>query len=273
MTDGLLDPEKKERLIANRFVNTQGGKNNNRGLDEYVELLNRDSKVACPGYQTKESILAHSTEYPHLINYAKHFESISQLGKDFTSYHHMLRMGENEDGDKAAFRKWFSYIGELRSLVPQTSMLALSATCTWKISKRVWKVLNLKEDTLQIRMSPDKISIKLAVHKISNTLEMSMSWIVDGLPTDTFPRTLNCHNITGCHSVILYGVPSKLIDIVQEIGRVGRDGTSSVALLLYNSYHLSKCDEDVNHVYKTTECQRLALLKGFLTWSYIQAYQ
>lgn len=50
MTEGLLNKELKERLTANRFINLQGGKNNNMALDEYVELLNRDSKIACSGF-------------------------------------------------------------------------------------------------------------------------------------------------------------------------------------------------------------------------------
>lgn len=60
MTEGLLNKELKERLTANISINLQGGKNNNMALDEYVELLNRDSKIACSGFQTKESIIAHS---------------------------------------------------------------------------------------------------------------------------------------------------------------------------------------------------------------------
>lgn len=45
-------------------------------LDEYVELLNRDSKNACSGFQTKESIIAHSKEFLHIINSTKHFDAI-----------------------------------------------------------------------------------------------------------------------------------------------------------------------------------------------------
>ena len=74
LTEGVLDEDLKERLIANRSVNLQGGKNNNMALDEYVELLNRESKIACSGYQTKESILRHSKEFPHIVNYVKHFD-------------------------------------------------------------------------------------------------------------------------------------------------------------------------------------------------------
>lgn len=77
LVSGLLSPQQTERLIANRFVNVQGGANNNIALDEYLEMLNRDSKIACRGHQTKESILKHSKEYPLLVEMTKHVEKIS----------------------------------------------------------------------------------------------------------------------------------------------------------------------------------------------------
>ena len=40
---------------------------------------------------------------------------------------------------KQASRKWFAHIGELRSLFPRASVVALSATSTVKIQKRVAK--------------------------------------------------------------------------------------------------------------------------------------
>lgn len=50
MIEGLFNKELKECLIVNRFINLQGGKNNNMVLDEYVEFLNRDSKIVCFGF-------------------------------------------------------------------------------------------------------------------------------------------------------------------------------------------------------------------------------
>ena len=54
--------ERRQRLVANRFVNVQGGQNNNIALDEYLEMVNRDRKVVCTGNQTKESIILHIKE-------------------------------------------------------------------------------------------------------------------------------------------------------------------------------------------------------------------
>lgn len=90
LVSGLLSPQQTERLIANRFVNVQGGANNNIALDEYryLEMLNRDSKIACRGHQTKESILKHSKEYPLLVEMTKHVEKISSVSVR-KGFHHL----------------------------------------------------------------------------------------------------------------------------------------------------------------------------------------
>ncbi|WAQ95109.1 hypothetical protein MAR_007580, partial [Mya arenaria] len=48
LTKEVLPHDQRERLVANRFINIQGGGGNrNISLDEYVEMLNRDSKSSC----------------------------------------------------------------------------------------------------------------------------------------------------------------------------------------------------------------------------------
>ena len=79
LTEEILPYEQSERLIANRTVNLSGGKNNNVALDEYLEMLNRDSKEIVKGHQTKDSIIKHSKEFPHLIRMAKYFDIISEI--------------------------------------------------------------------------------------------------------------------------------------------------------------------------------------------------
>lgn len=68
LTSGILPISQQKRLTASRFIN----QNNNIALDEFVEMLHRDSKVACSGHQTKDSTLDHSKEYPHIVNMTKH---------------------------------------------------------------------------------------------------------------------------------------------------------------------------------------------------------
>lgn len=88
MTEELLNKEQTERLKANRFVNVQGGVNNNLALDEFVEILNRDNKTTCSGFQTKESIIAHSQEFTHLIYTAKYFDHMCGITA-LKEYHHL----------------------------------------------------------------------------------------------------------------------------------------------------------------------------------------
>jgi superfamily II DNA helicase RecQ len=194
------------------------------------------------------------------------------------------------------------------------------------VSKKVMKLLNISEDAVQIFSSPDKRNIKLVVVKISNTLEIAMSWLIDALTENKLPRTLlycnsiktasslysyivaeipECKSVEMYHSetpsdkkenilkaiqnpdsdvcvviatsslgmgvdcakfynVILYGPPKTVVDLIQEVGRVGRDGQASTALLLYNSFHLRDVESDVKNVIKSDKCRRLALLQPFL---------
>jgi ATP-dependent DNA helicase RecQ len=46
-------------------------------------------------------------------------------------------------------------------------------------------------------------------------------------------------DIINCYSIVLYGAPHNVLDLVQEIGRAGRDGKDSVAMVLYNSLLLN----------------------------------
>lgn len=62
-------------------MNIQGGKNNNIALDEYIEMLNRDTKASCTGHKTKDSILKHAEEYPLLVEFTKQFQEAGELGQ------------------------------------------------------------------------------------------------------------------------------------------------------------------------------------------------
>ena len=79
MVSGTLTEHQTGRLIANRFINMSEGRNHNISLDDYVEILNRDTKNTTSGFQTKESIIQHSKEFPHLVNVVKHFDNICEV--------------------------------------------------------------------------------------------------------------------------------------------------------------------------------------------------
>ena len=244
---------------------------------------------------------------------------------------HCIFRGEDIDAThKTAFRKWFSYIGELRSICPSATFLALSATCTLKIRQRVLKILNMKStDIREITLSPNRQNIKLTISKVSNEVEIAMTWLIDALNDlkENFPKTIiYCNSITdaskiytyiidehsecsdvvnmfssestakckamiirelkdmnskmriviatnalgmgidiiNCYSIVLYGAPHNVLDLVQEIGRAGRDGKDSVAMVLYNSFNLRTVEPDVKAVVTSTNCRRLAMLNAFL---------
>ena len=70
-------------------------------------------------------------------------------------------------------------------------------------------------------------------------------------------------DVSECSNVILFGLPENMVDIVQEIGRIGRDGESSVALILFNAYHLRKLDKAVKDILCSDTCRKLQLFTTF----------
>ena len=239
---------------------------------------------------------------------------------------------EDTQEEEDVFRKWFRYVGELRSFHPKATVLALSATCTLRIQKRVMTVLNLHKSSTKIIMrSPNRSNIKLLAYKMKGTVEEALHWIVNSLQTmgKNFPRTIIYGNsisdvskiytlirneisdgnrlvdmyhsqtpedskqeivdslsqsasqkrvivatsalgmgvdMSGFHSVILYGPPREFVDLVQAIGRVGRDNTPACALILYNSMHLRKTDIAMKELcINDSKCRRVALMEQFLS--------
>ena len=79
------------------------------------------------------------------------------------------------------------------------------------------------------------------------------------IATTSLGMEIDCANF---YNVIIYCPPTSVADLIQEMGRVGRDGRQSLALILYNSYYFH-VDEEVKKVLKTTECRRTALMKPF----------
>ncbi len=63
-------------------------------------------------------------------------------------------------------------------------------------------------------------------------------------------------DIQGFHSLVLYGPPLTAVDLIQGIGRIGRDGNPSCAVLLHNSYNVRNIDTDVKCVIRDPSCRR-----------------
>ena len=71
-------------------------------------------------------------------------------------------------------------------------------------------------------------------------------------------------DVKGLHTVVHWGPPSKLEHYMQEIGRCGRDGISSTAVLLYNGRQLRHCDKYMlQYVKATSGCRRQMILAAF----------
>ena len=58
-------------------------------------------------------------------------------------------------------------------------------------------------------------------------------------------------DVKECQSVVIFGLPNNLVDMVQEIGRDG----DPCALILYNAYQ-RQLDANVKQFVKPTECKR-----------------
>lgn len=123
-------------------------------------------------------------------------------------FHTIATWGDDSESQgKETFRKWFNDVGELRSLYPRSSVLALSATCTIKIRKRVMKVLHLADNFKEIVISPNKTNIRISVAKVSNTVETAMHWLIEGLSElkEKFPRTIiYCTSIKDVSEIYSY---------------------------------------------------------------------
>ena len=80
------------------------------------------------------------------------------------------------------------------------------------------------------------------------------------IATIAFGMGVDCK---GVQRIIHYG-PSKTIEAyIQETGRAGRDGSKSVAFLLYRGVLLNHVDADIKCFVKSKECRRKALMKHF----------
>lgn len=72
-------------------------------------------------------------------------------------------------------------------------------------------------------------------------------------------------DVNECQCVILYGPPKRMVDLLQESGRCGRNGENSVCIIMYNSYQLNRIYQEVKDVIKSTSCRRSSILKNFTT--------
>ena len=70
-------------------------------------------------------------------------------------------------------------------------------------------------------------------------------------------------DIKGLYNVINYGPPSDLESYVQEMGRAGRDGKNSEALLMFHGRQLRQCAPEMLNYVKSNSCRRRQILDFF----------
>ena len=102
----------------------------------------------------------------------------------------------------------------------------------------------------------------------SRTIDKIKQDILQSIPNrDSNLRVLIATNAVGmgldfqCNYVINYGPPSEFDDYLQQIGRVGRDGTQSHSVLLYHGQQLRKVTPEMLSFVKNTEICRRKMLK------------
>ena len=87
---------------------------------------------------------------------------------------------------KTAFRKWFSYFGELRAIYPFTTLLE-------------YRFRSLEDIEFEInRHKRNKAVTKLRISKVSNEVDCAMKWLIDALNDlkENFLRTIIYCNST-----------------------------------------------------------------------------
>ena len=71
-------------------------------------------------------------------------------------------------------------------------------------------------------------------------------------------------NFPDVRMIVHYGPPREMEEFVQQIGRAGRDGKTSKAVLLFTGHHLRNCDQTIKDYCSTTSgCLRKLMLADF----------
>ena len=63
--------------------------------------------------------------------------------------------------------------------------------------------------------------------------------------------------------VVQYGPPTSIVDLMQQAGCGGRDGSQAYCVTYYTKRQLSRCSKDVKSVVKADKCQRKVLYSHF----------
>ncbi|XP_062573982.1 ATP-dependent DNA helicase RecQ-like [Saccostrea cucullata] len=148
-------------------------------------------------------ILVDSTKWRDTFRHPVFSKKVGLLVVD--EAHTILQWGESHNQEEV-FRESFSRIGELRSLCPAASVLALTATASPTNRRKIMKNLCFKKNNCIIVDSPDRHNIKISVKKVKNNSEVEddLEFIFSGLKDKgkDFPKHLIfCNTIKECSLV------------------------------------------------------------------------
>ena len=77
--------------------------------------------------------------------------------------------GSNKD--RSAFRRWYSRLNEIRSIVTEVPFVALTATATKKSKERIFELLEF-ESPKEISESPNKQNVRYSVRKLDSSIPL-----------------------------------------------------------------------------------------------------
>jgi len=89
------------------------------------------------------------------------------------------------------------------------------------------------------------------------------------IATSAFSMGIDCRNI---QKIIHWGAPSELEQYVQEIGRAGRDGMKSEAILMYGQSNKYVKQSMKNYLENKLKCRRSMLYSPFLMYEHNKDY-
>ena len=70
-------------------------------------------------------------------------------------------------------------------------------------------------------------------------------------------------NFPNVRYVVQYGPPLSIVDLMQQAGRGGRDGSQAYCITYYTKQQLSRCSKDVTSVVKADKCKREVFYSHF----------
>ncbi len=132
------------------------------------------------------------------------------------------------------FRKEFGKVGDLKALLPECPLVALTASLRMSLCKTLQEVLHLK-DPFKINASPNKDNVRMSVNKVKSIEEAlkSLDWLIEELreKRGAAPKTLLfCNVITDIAHVLSYLLMKLGNDAYME-----NDGTKHWLLGVYHA--------------------------------------